>query len=424
MQSALIGTIAPPVDREPRPSRSGHSLRKAAPGVRWEYQRAGGVVVVRHRGATDIQPAADWPDRLAAFLGQGGKVAMVGGKRLDAEGNLAAMGDFVLHPKGFHHHGKGVPGQCFRFPEEVDTHAAGVAVIDEACFDAVDGDTLLGMGQLGLLSLGLALRQHGKRVLAVPQVVTTDAFTPEYDEDSAADFRERFGFDWRCADLEEAAALHADDGLFWNARYHADAMPYEKYEQRGAYHWESYQKADFFRKRAHHLASAAKQCCPAGLLVDVGCGDGFFAHLFAQQGIDVLGLDPEAPAVEQSRKMTDTQQYPGPRPRFERGRGDAIPLPDASVRAVTLFDVIEHLANPVAVLREISRVLRPDGQAIIVTPGWQFGASSDAVYHGFEYTQEELVRQVGATPGLGIERTGQITGIYRDLILVARKIEG
>lgn len=392
--------------------------------VRWEHQRAGGVVVIRHRSAIDIQPAADWPNALVAFLGQGGNVAMVGAKRLDPSGKVAAMGEFVIHPKGFHHHGKGVLAQAYRFPEEVDTIAAGVAVINQEVFDEIDGEALLGWGQLGLMALGLAVRQTGRRVLAVPQVLATDPFTPEYDDAEAEIFRGRFGFDWRCADMDEVAAAHFDDGLMWNARFHAAAMPFEKYQERGALVWESYQKAEFFRERAHHLASAAKQCCPdpEGLLLDVGCGDGFFSHLFAQrEGIQVLGIDPEPEGVQQSRNMTADQQYPGPRPRFELGRGDDIPCENESIAAVTLFDVIEHLANPVVILREIARALRPGGKALIVTPGWQFGGSSDAVYHGFEYTMEELVRQVSSIPGFTIAHTGQITGIYRDLIVVAQK---
>jgi len=414
MNTSLIAGSATPLDTP---------ISVEAASLRWEHQRAGGVVVIRHRTAADMQPAGTWPDELAAFLGLSGQVAMVGAKRLDASGAVVSMGEFVIHPKGFHHHGKGVPAQAYRFPEEVDTIAAGVAVVGEEVFDEVNGEELLGFGQIGLLALGLAIRQTGRKVLAVPQVLVTDDFTPEYIPEEAQRFRGQFGFDWRCADLDEVRQHHFEDGLMWNARYHAAAMPFEKYEERGALVWDSYQKADFFRKRAHHLASAAKQCCPneGDLLLDVGCGDGFFSHLFAQQGIEVLGIDPEPEGVEQSRQMTASQEYPGPRPRFEQGRGDAIPCEDGSIAAVTLFDVIEHLANPITILREIARVLKPGGKALIVTPGWQFGASSDAVYHGFEYTMEELTRQLDAVPGFTIAHTGQITGIYRDLIVVAQK---
>ncbi|MEM9883708.1 MAG: class I SAM-dependent methyltransferase [Planctomycetota bacterium] len=417
MNRTLLAAAGPVVQVDPRSS----------PALRWNVRRQDGVVIVRHQAAAEPQPAEDWADRLAAFLDLGGEtgVKVAGAKRLDPAGHVAAMGEFVVHPKGFHHHGRGVPATAYRFPEEVDTIAAGVAVVDETVFNHVGGDELLGWGPLGMLALGLAVREAGHRVLAVPQVVVTDGYTPEHDDEAAAQFRGRFGFDWFCADLDEVRERHRRTGLTWNARHFADAMPFEKYEQRGALVWESFEKADYFRKRAHHLASAAKQCVDStetgGGLLDVGCGDGFFCHLFAQLGLDVTGLDPEPEGVAQSQRMTEAQAYPGPRPRFEVGTGTAIPFDDDTFAAVTLFDVIEHLTNPIAVLREIARVLRPGGKAMIVTPGWQFGGSSDAVYHGFEYTMEELVRQSGATPGMTVVHTGQITGVYRDLIVVAQK---
>ncbi|MEM1027436.1 MAG: hypothetical protein AAGJ38_05075, partial [Planctomycetota bacterium] len=185
MNTSLIAGTAAPVESP---------VSVEARSLRWEHQRAGGVVVIRHRTAADLQPAETWPDELAAFLGLSGQVAMVGAKRLDSNGAVVSMGEFVIHPKGFHHHGKGVPAQAYRFPEEVDTIAGGVAVMNEEVFDEVDGEVLLGMGQIGLLALGLAVRQTGRKVLAVPQVLVTDEFTPEYVEAEAKQFRERFGF--------------------------------------------------------------------------------------------------------------------------------------------------------------------------------------------------------------------------------------
>jgi 2-polyprenyl-3-methyl-5-hydroxy-6-metoxy-1,4-benzoquinol methylase len=394
--------------------------------AKWSVKRLdSGVVILRSPTAADPEPA-NWVGVLSGFLHGSPGVVCIGAKRLDPSGAVFSMGEFVVHPKGFHHHGAGVDGRCWRFAEEVDLIAGGVMAVDEKAFDAAGGEAALG-GALGAILLGLMLRKRGGRGLAVPQAVVVDTATPEPGADEANRFRATWGFDWQAADLDAVRAAHPRSGLLWNARFHAPGMPFEKYRDRGALVWESYQKAEVFRKRAHHIAGLAKQVCPpgpgSGVLLDVGSGDGFFCHLFALQGIEVIGVDPEPLGVKQAQLQTGEQRYPagGKPPQFRVGQGTALPVPDASVAAVSLMDVIEHLPNPVAVLREIARVLRPGGKFMCITPSWQFGGSSDAVYHLTEYTLAELVRQVGAIPGLTVVNTGAIGGVYRDIIVVAEK---
>lgn len=377
------------------------------------------IVIVRDTRCGEPKPS-NWRELLTEFVKLLPSGSLVGPKRLTGDGHVFSMGEFVIHPKGFHHHGNGVNEQCYRFPEEVDAIAGGVMVLSEETFNAVDGESIL-RGELSGLTLGLEVRRHGGRCFAVPQVVIHDERTPQPSAAEAASFADRFGFQWHFADLDVVQTRHAGSPLLWNARYQSRAMPFEKYGDRGALVWKSYQQADFFRKRAHHLAELAKEYCPQGTLLDLGCGDGLFAHLMAKEGLDVIGIDPEAQGIEQCLAMTASHSYPGPRPRFEEGDGTAIPLEADSVAAVTLFDVIEHLPNPIAVLREITRVLQPGGSFLVVTPSWQFGGSSDPIFHGFEYTKDELERQVGAVDGFTVVKTGMVTGIYRDLIVIAKK---
>ncbi len=378
-----------------------------------------GMVIVRIPGVAEPEPS-DWRARLKTSLRQLPGVMVVGAKRLASDGRLFSMGEFVIHPKGFHHLGRGVSAEAYRFPQEVDTIAGGVFAVDQEAFEAVGGDDLL-VGQLGALELGLIMRRTGGRCVAVPDVLVTECFTPQPDAQERTSFIDRWGFDWRIADLDVVRQAYSGTGLLWNVRLHGSALPFDKYRHRPAMHWASYEQAEPFRRRADHLAQLVAQTTASGHVLDLGCGDGLFSHLIAQRGLEVIGLDPEPVAIEQAEAQTANQRYPGPPPRFIVGCGEELPLDDGSVQTVVMFDVIEHLPNPLASLRALARVLAPGGHLVISTPAWHYGQWSDPVYHVCEYTMGELVGQVQAIPGLHVVKTGMIKGIYRDLIVMAER---
>ena len=375
-----------------------------------------GMVVVR--GATAARPEPDdWRRRFRATLRQVPGVKAVGAKRLSPGGQVFSMGELVVHPKGFHHLGRGTGAEAYRFPEEVDAVAGGLLAVDEQAFEAAGGRDAL-HGQLGALELGLRVLRAGGRCVTIPDVIVEDCFCPDPAEDERTDFRRRWGFDWRIADLDVVRRTYEGTGLLWNVRFHGRPMPFEKYRSRPAMHWSSYEQVESFRRRADHLAQVAVQSAATGPVLDLGCGDGLFSHLLARKGLEVIGIDPEAEAIEQARALVARQQYPGPAPRFAVGRGEALPFDDDAMRLVVMFDVIEHLMNPAASLRAVARVLDRKGRLVVSTPAQQLGAWSDPVYHVCEYTMDELVGQLQAA-GFEVADTGMVKGVYRDLVVVA-----
>jgi len=388
--------------------------------------------MIQNATAGEPQPA-DWRSRMETALRSFHDVTAVGAKRLDVEGRVFSMGELIIHPKGFHQLGQGANGEAYRFPEEVDAICGGVIAIDEAAFDRVDGDRLLAK-PLGVLDLFLSLRATGGRCVAIPDVVVTDtssllsgALVSHQDHKA---FIARWGFDWRTADLDAVRRRHGGSGLLWNVRFFGQAMPFAKYEQRPCMHWSNYAEFEAYRQRADALTAMILQITPSSSppakVLDLGCGDGLFTHLIARGGAHGIGLDPEPAAVEQAAGRVSEEAAQGsyggnPAPQFILGQGESLPSEAGSIQTVAMLDVIEHLPNPVAILREVERVLVPGGHLVISTPEWQYGESSDALYHVCEYSLPELTGQVQAATQLKVCQTGRIGGAYRDLIVVARK---
>jgi ubiquinone/menaquinone biosynthesis C-methylase UbiE len=92
-------------------------------------------------------------------------------------------------------------------------------------------------------------------------------------------------------------------------------------------------------------------------VLEVGCGPGDDARRLADRGHDVVALDVEA---------HDAWSLPSPGVTFVEASAERLPFPDAEFDAVMERDALHHVAEPGRALREMRRVLRPDGVAVIV----------------------------------------------------------
>jgi len=110
--------------------------------------------------------------------------------------------------------------------------------------------------------------------------------------------------------------------------------------------------------RIHRTAAALLEARGAsGTLLDAGCGTGDLWRVLSPRFTACVGVD----AV----------RYPGlPEDvAFRAANLDAaLPLDDASVDTAAAIEVIEHLENPRAFVRELVRVTRPGGWVVLTTP--------------------------------------------------------
>ncbi|MFZ5845471.1 MAG: class I SAM-dependent methyltransferase [Patescibacteria group bacterium] len=104
---------------------------------------------------------------------------------------------------------------------------------------------------------------------------------------------------------------------------------------------------------------AVQKVKPTGKLLDVGCAMGFFVELAGASGFDAYGFDPSVYAVAEAKKLLDG--------RITLGTIKEVQYPRQFFDVITLFDVFEHLVDPLGDLQKLSALLKNDGIMVIAT---------------------------------------------------------
>ncbi|MDA0742717.1 MAG: glycosyltransferase [Proteobacteria bacterium] len=112
----------------------------------------------------------------------------------------------------------------------------------------------------------------------------------------------------------------------------------------------------------HRYALAAEQVVGLRVL-DIASGEGYGSAMLANVAASVEGVDISSEAVGAANVKYGREGL-----KYHVGDAAAIPFGDATFDAVISFETIEHIPSPKDLLREIKRVLKPGGFAMISTP--------------------------------------------------------
>lgn len=122
-----------------------------------------------------------------------------------------------------------------------------------------------------------------------------------------------------------------------------------------------------------------------GRLLDIGCNLGLFVKAAVNAGYRAEGIELNAACAEYARNTTGIIVFEG---LLEKAN-----FPTHSFDIVTLFDVLEHVRNPMVLLQEIRRILRPNGILVLQMPNirsfmatlmrnqWPWLCPPDHVFH-------------------------------------------
>ena len=144
-------------------------------------------------------------------------------------------------------------------------------------------------------------------------------------------------------------------------------------------------KPGYYRDVTRHFS-------PGDRILDVGCGTAWLADCFE----DYVGLDSSPEMVAAARELG--------REAILADSGEALPFEDARFDGVVLKDLLEHVEDPVTVVREARRVLKPGGRVFASSPDAQRWVWDDYT-HRRPFTRKGF-RLLFADQGLEVERVG------------------
>ncbi len=130
--------------------------------------------------------------------------------------------------------------------------------------------------------------------------------------------------------------------------------------------------------KAYHAAAPFIE----GDVLELGCGEGRGVEIIAERAKSYLALDKIPEVIN---KLSDEF----PHLTFKQAVFPPVDLPDESFDTIVNFQVIEHIKDDHLFLKEIARLLRPGGKAILTTPNNVMTLSRNP-WHIREYTAQSL----------------------------------
>lgn len=118
------------------------------------------------------------------------------------------------------------------------------------------------------------------------------------------------------------------------------------------------------------------------LILDIGCGVGYFSELLSALGGRIWGIDTDPLSITTASKTVEGQ--------FALGRAESLPFRDNSFDKLLCSEVLEHILDDNQAISEIQRVAKQGATVVFTVPSPEgiFGAKIKSICHGHEGAHE------------------------------------
>lgn len=182
--------------------------------------------------------------------------------------------------------------------------------------------------------------------------------------------------------LDQISGLVKSSSGIWCSESNQDiSFPSDGNESRQKVEGQSF----WYSHRNECIINAMRKSPPFGPLFDIGGGNGTVSLALHDAGFEVFLLEPEMAGVKEAiRRGLSTVIC---------SSFDAANFTKASIPAVGLFDVLEHIQDDIGFLLKLHEVLEPKGKVYLTVPAFKFLWSEPDLNAGHyrRYTKSDLV---------------------------------
>lgn len=143
-------------------------------------------------------------------------------------------------------------------------------------------------------------------------------------------------------------------------------------------------------------------------LLDVGCGEGTFVAYARRRGFDAWGVDFAAASIEAGRRRYGLAT-------LRVGAVEDLHTDARRFQAVAAFEVLEHVASPVGLLRAMSEVLVPGGDLVVSVPNrdrWPVREFGDYPPNHLTRWTETSLRRAAGEAGLRVVAVAETSRLH------------